>query len=398
MMERIDWLQRPVLPRYVAFALHNLAFDVSPQSWPEANDAEWDSSAYYLHRNQLTLLVHHRQRDPRFDAFYDANRIRLARLRAETDRVVEILEHAGLDPVLFKGFARIEDYVPDSDCRMHYDIDLLCPHEADAAVRALAAEGYKAVGDAESQVTGHLPPMVRPTSWKWRGDFFDAEIPAHVEIHRRLWTPEFELFGLEGVHDSWSRRERNGRYLTLSRADTIAHRSMHLLRHLLRGDFRAAGVYEIAWFLHSNRADDRFWTEWDTLHAPSLKTVEGVGFALAQRWFGCELHPLASSAIEALPSGVRHWMLQYAASPAECFFTPNKHELALHLALLDSFPAKARIAARRLLPFSRSTRLWESRTQYLFRMASRAGFHARALANTILTIRRWNAPNRNRCS
>lgn len=372
-MERLDWRAVKGLPGGVAHVLESLAFD-GPQ---RDRDELSDDAVYWLHRNQLTLMLQH----PR-DDFYRANRARLARVRAVTEEVLNALP----DAVLLKGFARASEYVPDAECRMHYDVDLYAPDAADRAAQLLRERGFEPVTDRESRDTGHLAPMVRPTSWKWRGDFFDLETPVHVEIHRRLWTPEFEGFALSGVEAFWDRRERCGAYLTLSRHDSLAHRAMHLLRHLLRGDFRAIGIYEIAYFVHQSRNDDLFWSTWTRLHSDELQRAQAVGFGLARRWFGCAMHSTASAAVDVLPRPVRDWILQHAASPAQSFFTPNKYELALHFALVDSATSRMRIAARRLIPMSTSPNLWESRPQYFARMRSRAAFHARSLAPSLLKL------------
>jgi hypothetical protein len=300
-----------------------------------------------------------------------------------------------------KGFARINEYVPDPFARMHYDIDLYAPefriHEvAQRAADGLMSIGYEPIGKEDSDASGHLVPLARPSSWKWRDDFFDPETPVHVELHHALWVPQIECFSFSGLDEFWGRREKgvlagDQPYWTFSRHDTLAYRCLHLLRHLLRGDIRGAGVYEIAFFLHQNRFDGEFWAAWHSLYLPDLVRGQAVCFALAQRWFGCEMHEVPTNAVESLSGAVREWMERSAASPVESFFNPAKPEVALHFALLDSVPARFRVALRRLLPMRHSARMWESRGAYLARLRSRAVFHARALAPTLsrlLTMRR----------
>ena len=397
-MDRIRWQQETKVPRSVAAALDALRFDSAPAVWPDADAQEWERAIYYLHRNQLTLIVRHvcggtlpADLEARFNAFYAANRARLARLSALTQEAIAELDRQGIETVLLKGFARAGEYMPDPEARMHYDIDLYCPDSADAGALALRNIGYEPIAASEADEAGHLIPLARPTSWKWRDDFFDLETPVHVELHRRLWTPEFECFPFSGLDEFWARREQDGKFCTLSRHDTLAYRAMHLLRHLLRGDIRAAGVYEIAWFLHQNRFDDAFWTAWQSLFSHDLQQGQAVCFALAQRWFGCEMHAIPLLAVSSLRKPVVEWMSHSAASPVESFFTPGKQELALHFALVDSASAKFRIALRRLLPLHQSPQMWEDRAAYMRRMRSRAIYHAKALAPTLwrlLIIRR----------
>lgn len=387
-MRRLEWQRETKAPPGVAAVLDGLRLDGGEAAWPDATG--WQDAEYYLHRNQLTLLARHAcagclpaTLQPRFDGFYRANCARLTRLRATTGEVIAALQRAGIEAVLLKGFARAAEYIPDTDARMHYDIDLYCPQHAENAARVLHSIGYEPIAGAESDAAGHLVPLARATRWKWRGDFFDLETPAHVELHPVLWMPRIECIPFSGLQDFWSRRVIEKGYCTLNRHDTLAYRCLHLLRHLLRGDTRAAGVYEIAYFLQQNCGDEEFWRAWLNLHPQDLRQGQAVCFALAQRWFGCRMHSFPSISVESLPAPVRDWMLQSAASPVEGFFVPAKHELALHLALLDSPVAKCRVALRRLLPLRHSARMWEDRADYLARLKSRAAYHVRALVPTL---------------
>jgi hypothetical protein len=389
-MRRIEWLRDTAVPRPVAAVLDAMRFDAPGEIGTV--DSDWDPAVYYLNRNQLTLLARHvcgsglpeHVRDL-FDRFYQANCARLVRLRAATQEVIVELERAEIESVLLKGFARARDFVPDPDARMHYDIDLYCPDAAPRAQAVLAGIGFELIAGAGSDAACHLPPLARPTSWKWRGDFFDLETPVHVELHDRLWAPEIECFGFPGLEDFWTRREK-AQYCTLCCHDSLAHRCLHLLSHLLRGDIRAAGVYEIAYFLHQNRCADRFWQDWRELHPDELRRGQAVCFALAQRWFGCEMHAQPMQCVDALSPAVREWMQRSAASPVESFFTPAKHELGLHFALLHSTGAKFRVALRRLVPMRHTAKMWEDPAAYLKRLGSRAVYHARALAPTIARL------------
>jgi len=390
-MRRIEWRQETRAPRCVAAVLDGLRFDAGPVNWPHADQREWDRAVYYLHRNQLTLIARHVCGTKlHFDQFYRANAARLARLRATTEEVLAGLQRAGIESAVLKGFARAADFVPEPDVRMHYDIDLYCPQRAEDAATVLGGIGYETIAGAESDASGHLAPLARPTSWKWRDDFFDLETPAHVELHHQLWMPQIECFSLDGLENFWDRREQAGPYCTFSRHDTLAYRCVHLLRHLLRGDIRAAGVYEIAYFLQQNRMGDEFWTTWRSLYSDDLLRVQAVCFALAQRWFGCEMHAIPLMALGGLSRRVCDWMQLSAASPVESFFTPAKHELALHFALLDSASARFRVAMRRLLPLRHSAQMWEDREAYHARLSSRAVYHAKALLPTLSKLlRAW---------
>ena len=73
-------------------------------------------------------------------------------------------------------------------------------------------------------------------------------------------------------------------------------------------------------------------------------------FALANRWFDCEVGPEAAEQIGALSEPVAAWLDEYSGSPLMGLFEPNKDEMWLHLSLLDSRSAKVGVVRRRLLP------------------------------------------------
>ena len=84
--------------------------------------------------------------------------------------------------------------------------------------------------------------------------------------------------------------------------------------------------------------------------APELRRLEAIAFRLARAWFGCALGPVAEDEVSGLPARVEEWFEAFAFSPLESEFHPNKDELWLHLALLDSARDKLAVVRRRLLP------------------------------------------------
>ena len=91
-----------------------------------------------------------------------------------------------------------------------------------------------------------------------------------------------------GLHQFWSRRVEQSLdgqpYLALHPADALGYTALHLLRHLSRGDVRAANVYELAYFLDRNAANALFWNCWRDLHGPELRRLQALGFGLAAAW------------------------------------------------------------------------------------------------------------------
>ncbi len=202
------------------------------------------------------------------------------------------------------------------------------------------------------------------------------------------------------MDEFWARR--NGQ--ALDTADALAYVALHLLRHLLRGSARPCQVYDVAWFLHHHADDGEFWSRWRELHPPELRRLEGICFRLAREWFGCAMGPVANEEVSALPAPVREWFETFAFSPLEVWFRPNKNELWLHLALLDSARDKLAVCRRRVFPtqfpgpvdavclpreqltFSRRM-LKYARTAWF--LAKRAVFHTRAFGALLHTGVRW---------
>ena len=402
-MKPIRWRENRAIPGCVGALLESLSLSGEGAISSSFSDAQWEAALYYFDRNQLTLMLprkdlpEHVQR--RLDRNATDNRERVRRL-IETFHQIDI---AVKTPFLaLKGFANWEHFTPDPLSRIQYDLDLYCPDGAAEAGAALIGMGYEFIPGAEKFPTDHLPALVRKTGWQWRGDFFDPEIPISVDLHFRLWDEGTEGFSAPGIEEFWPRRVQQSLdglpYLALHPVDALGYAALHLFRHLLRGDVRAANIYELAYFLHRHAANDKFWACWRDLHDPGLRRLQAICFRLAAAWFNCRLSPAAQAEVDSLDRRIRGWLEQCAASPAESFFRPGKDELWLHLCLLDSFNKKSAVLRRRLFP----TRLpgpldsifipveqmtWglklRKRWQYGKYVVRRGAFHARALWPTL---------------
>jgi hypothetical protein len=348
----------------------------------------------YCHHAGLTLLV--RDLLPPAAARDAANNLLRLRVLEEAYR-----ELAGL-PVEFvalKGITQCELFGIRAEDRAQSDIDLYCPRETVEAARdALLARGYRAIGGLEAFPTDHLPAMMRPTTWLWRGDFFDPEMPLAIELHFQFWNPQLERLSGEGVDEFWARRVRRkvggADLAVLSPVDAVGYAALHLLKHLLHGDTKPFHVYEIASFLHGHADDAGFWAEWRGLHSPGLRRLQTVSFLLAEAWFGCRLAPAVREEVERLPRATRMWFEEFATSPAEQRFRPNKDELWLHLSLLDSRLDALRVARRRLIPSnlpppSRATSTESRYAVYGAWLAGRLRYHTISLGTTLTSGVRW---------
>jgi hypothetical protein len=269
------------------------------------------------------------------------NTERLARVRALQDQVSDWLTAAGIQYIFLKGTTQSPHSVSDPRLRPQYDLDLFCPpQDAPRAWDLLTERGYEPVEKPGDHPTDHLPALVRKTGWEWRGgSHFDPEIPLAIEVHLQFWDERTERLRATGVDEFWERRSGQA----LDTPDALAYAALHLLRHLLRGSARACNVYEIAWFLEHHAADEQLWNRWRELHAPELRRLEVIAFRLAREWFGCALGPVAEEEVSGLPARVEEWFEAFAFSPLESEFHPNKDELWLHLALLDSTPDGCRL-------------------------------------------------------
>ena len=134
---------------------------------------------------------------------------------------------------------------------------------------------------------------MRPSSWQWRGDFFDPEMPLAIELHFQFWNPRLEHLPAEGVDEFWTRRvhrQVGGADLAvLCPADAVGYAALHLLKHVLHGDTRPFHVYELAAFLHRHADNAAFWADWHELHSVSMRRLQTVSFLLAEAWFGCRM-------------------------------------------------------------------------------------------------------------
>ena len=325
------------------------------------DSVEWPALLKLTDQARITLPLGIRCREflpdsiqTRIDRNLASNAVRYERLFAEYQQIADALRERSIDFVLLKGLSQMAPfYVSDPHHRPQYDIDLYCPHELlESALDTIASAGFSPVKPRRKR-TDHLPPMMRTSDWKWRGDYYDPELPLTVELHFRFWDPETERLPAPWVEDFWRRRAsciiRGIEIPTLSLSDGISYSALHLMRHLLRGDLRIYHVYEVAYFLHQTSRDDDLWRGWldDRPGRPPL--IETVAFRLAAEWFGCRVHPIVNEAFKRLPPDIERWFKLFGYSPL-ALQSPNKDELFLHLSLLDKTSDRCTVALRRLLP------------------------------------------------
>lgn len=383
----------PPGPRAVFSALHRSC--PSFEGLGRLTVEQWRDALDYCDRSRLTLVLREVAADlmpP--DALQQVedraakSAIRVARFEDLYRELHARLSAAGLEFVALKGLAH--DGIPG---RVQYDIDLFLPcRMAHAAQEELVRAGWMPLSSMESFPTDHLPALLRRTDWKWRGDYFDPDLPIAVELHHRFWSEETERLHATGVDAFWDRRIRRRiagvEMSVLSAPDELAYAALHLLRHTLQGSVLAFHVYEIARMLEARNGNDAFWTQWRSVHSPEVRRLTSISFRLAREWFGCPAAP-----IEPLPPAVDAWFRACSLSPGTQAFRPNKDHLWLHIALLDSTADRLRVVRRRLLPGNLPPRAGIARvgvSAYLRHTARRVWHHGIALPRTTLSgIRLW---------
>ena len=233
---------------------------------------------------------------------------------------------------------------------MQYDLDfLLSPEHAGEAWKLLRDRGYRQLS-SEAGPTDHLPPLVRKTGWEWRGDFFDVEIPAAIELHYRLWDTEFERIPIQPRPDPLSRLEMRDGCPVLCLQDQLLHCVLHFMRHLFRGSVRLSHLYEIAWFLDQRASDAGFWSEWTAEHSPETRVLAATCFRLASQVFNCPTGAIEGE-IGNIPAAAARWLQYYWRSVVMPDKWP-KAEVLLQVSLAPRRRDWPVILRRRLLPLS----------------------------------------------
>lgn len=374
----------PVLQVVEALRFH----DGNPRGLAAIPEHAWPALLDSLDRAHLTLALGVRCREflplairLRIDGNLAANAVRYERLVAAQSELVEALSARRIGFVALKGLSQWPYYCDDRRHRPQYDIDMYVPSESmTAATKAVHALGYETVSDKEDSGADHLPVMIRHAGWQWRGDYFDPEMPPSLELHFRFWNPHGMRFHVGDVKQFW--RRRSGGWL--DPADGLSYSALHLIRHLLMGDLCLRHVYEMAHFLERSAGDESFWDHWKGTALPSCRVPEGIAFRLAAEWFHCNLHPAARDAVQALPQAVKRWFALFGSSPALIVGRPNKHELWLHLSMVESGKDRRAIVTRRLFP-TRHARVIPSPAA----LAGRSLHHLRTLAPTVRGAYLW---------
>lgn len=384
-------------------------------------DAQWREALKFANRAQIKLPLRRCAREamPSWvreltDCNAANNLERLRRIQELYQTLDTQLRRTGIEYIALKGLTQCRLSGIEPADRVQYDIDLYTPPAQAAAARdAVIALGYEPLQSMEKFPTDHIPALIRKTGWEWRGDYFDPEIPLAVEIHFQFWNERTECLRAAGINGFWERRvvsdAGRAHIPALALVDTLGYSATHLLKHVLQGSAKPFHIYELARSLERYADDAAFWKQWRELHSPELRRLEAAMFLLAAEWFGCSISPAATEEIDRLPAATRAWFGSSSETPAVAMFHATKHELWLHLSLLDSRRDRLTVLRRRLLPTTmpgpidavhipECELVWRRRAlkqiRYAAYVAGRARHHAASLARLIASAPKFGVTRR----
>lgn len=199
---------------------------------------------------------------------YNDNRTRNVDARREFAEIMSCMAWAGVEVLVLKGLPLLLDLYPDPADRVLYDLDLLAREAAEAqrGLELLLNAGFTPVPmKAGTLVNKHLPSVWRMNGFVRRGYLFDPKQPRPVELHVRLWDPEWRGLDVRSLDDLWSRsrvKEFDGISICImSPEDTFVHLCVHLATHLVEREARLGQAVDVARFLQ--RYDQAL--DWDKI-------------------------------------------------------------------------------------------------------------------------------------
>ena len=301
----------------------------------------------------------------RIDSHQANNALRFGRIKQSYSAAAKALDQAGVGHVVLKGFSLFPGYTEHPRLRPQSDIDLYClPASIANAQKTLIELGYRPTPLGEHLDKDHLPPLAPPSNWKWRGNYFDPEMPVGFELHFAFWDERYTRIHAERAEEFWSRRtlrEIDGmEFSGLCPVDNLACTALNLLRDLLQGSVAAEQLYGLARFLHYSAEDPVFWGDWQGLQPEGLRRLQALSFYMAQKFFACRLSEPAASLVEKLPDQVHYWFREFPDSVLTPPTHRHKDAVWLHAALLEKKWDKVSVVVRRMVPLPARIPTFES--------------------------------------
>src|SRR5690242_4896374 len=189
-------MSRP--PDYIHLLIQALRYrDARPEGLSRLSDSDWSALLAFSDKMRLTLPLAQAAEahlpswvQDRLSLNLTHNRARFERIQADYLRIAEAFRSEQIDHLVLKGFAQWPQ-AGDFRKRVQYDIDLYCPANTVFCARdVLDSLGYQAVRGFEHSPSDHLPVMIRPSNWRWHGDFFDPDLPIPVDLHFQFWNED----------------------------------------------------------------------------------------------------------------------------------------------------------------------------------------------------------------
>lgn len=408
----------PRIPREVAALMDALQLQgATTGALPELTDSEWNALLTFSDIAHLTLSLAQVERTgfpswvvQRLEQNLADNAARFERVKTTYKEAAAAFEQAQVEFVLLKGFTQTPEYVYNPRHRTQSDLDLYVPEPMiERAQAALELIGYQPDQMQDFSQADHVPTMIRPGDWQWRGNPFDPDMPLSVELHFCLWNKDTSFFSLSDVDLFWERRTSRAvediTFPAFSPVDHLAHLTLHILRNMLAGDWVIHHVHELATFLHAHAKDDVFWKLWKQTHSDSLRVIEAIAFFHARAWFSCAVHEEVETEIAGLPLGIKKWLQLFVGSALEGMFQQNKDFVWLHAALLPVPRERRKLLTRALLPRrvprsdetvvrfrnrqARQFRSVDPYRQYVSYLTSRLAAHGRMIPTTLFRGLGW---------
>ena len=296
----------------------------------------------------------------RIDQNLANNAKRFERIKADYCNFANALQGTGIEHLVLKGFTLGPGFVEHPRFRFQSDIDLYCPSESILPARdALAKLGYEPESAVDYQFADHLPSMMSKIAWKWKGNYYDPEIPVSFEFHFCFWNEKILRLHPNGLDQFWSRRVMvtldNISFPALNPVDNFGYAALNLTRNLLRDQASPHQIYELARFLHTNADNEIFWNKWREMHHDSLRRLEALSCRAALHCFGCRLPEVMEKEMENLPIPVKIWFNKFPNFSLSPKFQISRDWLWMHLSLLESSADRRFVLGKRLFPKRTST-------------------------------------------
>lgn len=349
-------------PPHVQALISALQFQQArPELLRRLSDSEWQQLLSYSDLSRLTLILGQSCRNElpqwvqaRVDRNLADNNQRVIAIQRAYLEAAAALQEVGAEHLVLKGFSQWPFFLADVRLRQQSDLDLYCPPDSIYPARdALLNSGYR-FGRNHNRGTDHLPLLIRPGNWVWRGNFYDPEMMPSIELHHQFWGKSYMRFGPANLDVFWTRRVKRRigvvRFEALDTLDAFAYSALHAVRHLLYAGLNPAHIYEIAYFLHYTAENDGLWATWRDRHDVQLRALAAVVSLMSVRWFGCRLPIVVSEEIHQLPALVPQWLTKFEDSTIVNLFEFNKDALWLHLGLAGAVRERFSILVHRLFP------------------------------------------------